>query len=127
MGSSELKSTFSVGDNVSSLFGEGKIVEIRESDDIHVVTLNNWSLANRQSPTLYLNSSSIKLKQPEIVKKTFEEDVLEQLEISNTKKSTASALFEKKEYFEARNQYFDALGCMRVRTSSTNFPYVYNL
>ena len=52
---------FKVGDEVQTIFGAGQIIEIRTKDNIHVVTLNKWILANKKSPKLYLNVSSISL------------------------------------------------------------------
>ena len=52
---------FKVGDRVSTSFGEGQIIEIRKADNIHVVTLFKWILANKKSPKLYLNSKSLSL------------------------------------------------------------------
>ena len=50
--------TLKVGDNVSCSFGAGVLKGIRE-DGAHIVTLNNWALANGKSPVLYLNRASI--------------------------------------------------------------------
>lgn len=52
---------FKVGDQVQTIFGKGQILEIRTTDNIHVVTLFKWILANKKSPKLYLNVSSLSL------------------------------------------------------------------
>lgn len=54
----DVKSYFKVGDNVRTVYGTGIIKTIRE-DGVHVVTLNNWKLANNASPTLYLQSIAL--------------------------------------------------------------------
>lgn len=49
-----------VGDEVECIYGKGSIIEIRSADNIHVVSLSNWLLANGRSPTLYLNHTQLK-------------------------------------------------------------------
>lgn len=47
---------FSEGDEVMTVYGQGYVESARTSD--LVVKLNNWKLAQGQSPTLYLNEQS---------------------------------------------------------------------
>ena len=55
---SSSESGFKVFDIVSTVYGVGFILEIREND--FVVKLMNWKLAQGQSPTLYLAKESLK-------------------------------------------------------------------
>mmetsp|Transcript_32387 Transcript_32387/g.44236 ORF Transcript_32387/g.44236 Transcript_32387/m.44236 type:complete len:122 (+) Transcript_32387:73-438(+) len=54
-----ISSQFAIGESITCAFGVGKIDAFRAQDQIYVVTLQNWKLAQGQSPTLYLNESSI--------------------------------------------------------------------
>lgn len=58
----DIKPTFKIGDEVRSIFGSGVINEIRQTDSIYVITLDNWFLATGKSPVLYLQSQSFSLK-----------------------------------------------------------------
>ena len=49
---------FSVFETVNTIYGPGYITDVR--DDCYVVLLTNWKLAQGQSPTLYLQSDSLK-------------------------------------------------------------------
>ena len=50
---------FTIGESIHCAFGIGKIDSFRANDQIYVVTLQNWKLAQGQSPTLFLNETSI--------------------------------------------------------------------
>ena len=49
-----------IGDSITCAFGTGRVIEFRPHDKIYVVKLYNWHLAQGQSPTLFLNDSSLK-------------------------------------------------------------------
>lgn len=50
-------SGFKEGDEVMTVYGQGHVHAVREID--FVVKLNDWKLAQGQSPTLYLSASSM--------------------------------------------------------------------
>jgi hypothetical protein len=52
-------SEFKVFQTVSTIYGNGFIKEIRNSD--YIVILVNWNLAQGQSPTLYLQKEAMKI------------------------------------------------------------------
>lgn len=55
----EYASAISVGSKMSTIFGAGVIQEFRVEDNFYVVTLENWALAQGQSPSLFLNRNAI--------------------------------------------------------------------
>ena len=46
--------TVAKGDNVVTVYGDGFVESVRKDKSDYVVRLNNWKLAQGQSPTLYL-------------------------------------------------------------------------
>ena len=54
------KTVFSPGDAVHTVWGDGRVQGYRAKDDMYVVVLDHWKLAQGQSPTLYLGGSSMK-------------------------------------------------------------------
>ena len=60
LGMNDVKHVFKVGDSVRTLFGVGKITEIRTEGVPFVVQLDGWQLASTKSPVLYLAEHSIK-------------------------------------------------------------------
>jgi len=50
---------FSVGDEVKSVYGEGVVTEER-GDDMFVVALSSWHLANESKVTCYLNGDALR-------------------------------------------------------------------
>ena len=131
---------FEIGDKVTTSFGTGLINDIRQ-DGVHVVTLNNWSLANGKSPTLYLNQSSIKPSQvtnqtPAITTpmeksnepkmKTIDEILLESLDKALSYKSKATELFKAKQYEKSRAMYMQALNVLRVSYKSYYNSFIHN-
>jgi hypothetical protein len=48
---------FIEGDEVMTVYGQGFVYKVRETD--YVVKLNDWKLAQGQSPTLHLNKESL--------------------------------------------------------------------
>ena len=131
----DVKKYFEIGDKVTTSFGLGLINDIR-TDGFHIVTLNNWSLANGKSPTLYLNQSAIKPSQltnqtpaittstekpnePKI--KSIDEILLESLDKALSYKTKATDLFKAKQYDKSRSMYMQALNVLRV----SDKPYYY--
>lgn len=50
---------YSEGDLVTTVFGDGFIMSVREEDAIYVVLLDAWKLAQGQSPTLFLHGEAL--------------------------------------------------------------------
>ena len=59
-------SGFKEGDEVMTVYGQGKVFKVREATNDLVVKLNDWKLAQGQSPTLYLNKEAV-VKVPGLV------------------------------------------------------------
>jgi hypothetical protein len=55
----DVSSLFSVGDLITTVYGDGYIHAIREEDAVYVVYLDQWKLAQGQSPTLYLQGQAL--------------------------------------------------------------------
>ena len=51
---------FNEGDGVHTVWGSGHVHGYREADDMYIVHLDCWQLAQGQSPTLYLGRDSMK-------------------------------------------------------------------
>jgi hypothetical protein len=65
-------SAFSVDDPVSTVWGVGKVKSYREEDNLYVVLLDKWKLAQGQSPTLYLGADSMTKRDLEYERKLAE-------------------------------------------------------
>lgn len=49
---------YSVGDLITTVYGNGYIKSIREEDATYIIFLDHWKLAQGQSPTLYLQAQA---------------------------------------------------------------------
>ena len=60
-----LNHTFNVGEVVMvPSYGRGQVIDIRDSDEMHVVSLLNWKLATGKAPLVYaLATSLVKIKE----------------------------------------------------------------
>lgn len=60
-----LNHTFNVGEIVMvPSYGRGQVIDIRDSDEMHVVSLLNWKLATGKAPLVYaLATSLVKIKE----------------------------------------------------------------
>mmetsp|Transcript_4392 Transcript_4392/g.8155 ORF Transcript_4392/g.8155 Transcript_4392/m.8155 type:complete len:1152 (-) Transcript_4392:2470-5925(-) len=56
---------FVVGDAVETVWGSGRVQDIRSEDEMFVVQLDNWKLAQGQSPTLFLGRDAMKKQSDE--------------------------------------------------------------
>lgn len=106
MNPKDVSPVYKVGEVVLSHFGKGRIVDIRESDNIYVVTTTEWTLANGKAPTLYLNESSFK-KIP-----------LSEFDIALKKallvKEQAKEFYATKKFNDAKLKYAAAIDVVRV-------------
>jgi len=93
-------------------FGAGRVTDYR-ADGIYVIVLDNWKLAQGQSPTLYLNSDSFTVDTgvppppagPSIFELAIEKAV--------SFKNEAGEFFKQKEYGKAKQAYLDSLAAMK--------------
>ena len=102
------------GDLVSSVFGTGKIIDIRENDGIYVITAMNWLLADGKSPTFFMNDDSFKKLPPT------------EFEIAWKKaaalKEEAKAQYVQKKFAEAKILYAKVIDTIRVTNSFFSLP-----
>lgn len=109
----DVKTFFHIGETVQTSYGgEGRIMWIRDTDGMYVVHLNNWVLANKKSPILYLNQSSVhKTKHAKISvqKSNFEEQFAKAVDA----KAVGTELYKASDVEKARNKYLEALEILR--------------
>ncbi len=118
----DVKPYYDVGTFIQCSFGVGTVSSIRAIDGIYVVVLNNWSLADGKSPTLYLNEAAISkhvLKDVEKVEKK-SNYAAECLLKSQVAKDMAADFFKKSEMFSARSKYLEAVEVLQVARISVN-------
>lgn len=109
MNPKDVQPLYAVGETVMSHFGRGRIVEIRENDNIYVVNTTDWFLANGKAPTLYLNDSSIKKIHPSEFDVAFKKALL--------MKEQAKEFYVSKKFNDAKLKYAAAVDQIRVSTS----------
>lgn len=116
MNPNDVKPYFSVGDKVSSAFGSGKIVNYRNDDDIYIITLDNWQLADGKSPTLYLNEQSFKkYSEPSILtQQDSKNSFVNVYQRAMTEKDLAKDLYVAQKFMEAKWRYSRAVETLRV-------------
>lgn len=98
-----------VGSEVTTVFGRGKVTEIRH-DGMAVVRITSWRLAGRSEVTCYLTINSIQVVKP---KRLFEMSVFEKIEFAQKLKDEATAKFSAKEYSAALQLYAEAVDAVR--------------
>jgi hypothetical protein len=116
MNPKDVKPYYNIDDEVQCSFGLGKVVSIRDSDGIYVVTLNNWKLANNKSPTLYLNEASLSQPKPKTSasKVTFASVYSTALSV----KDAAKDLYVAKKFYDAKIKYTEAIQVLRVSSAN---------
>ena len=94
--------------------GAGKILEVRQYH--YKVALDNWQLADKKSPTLYLMHSAvtadIEAQKAAAEQKRKRSQWNNMLTIAVSNKDKAAALFKKKDYEGAKKAYLDALSAL---------------
>lgn len=109
----DVKPFFQVGDEITTVFGAGKIINHRDEDNIYIVQLDNWKLATGKSPTLYLNQDAIAHAiKKEKINEQFSFDVL--YKKATEAKEKAKTLYQEKKFFEAKVEYAKALEVIKV-------------
>lgn len=98
-----------VGDDVLTIYGRGKVLELRD-DDQAVVLLSSWRLAGRSRVKCFLSFSTLKVVR---TKKLFEMNVYERVEHGQELKNEATEFFQRKEYEKALNVYSHAVDAVR--------------
>jgi tetratricopeptide (TPR) repeat protein len=107
-----------VGSEVSTIYGRGKVTEVRQQ--MVVVKVSSWRLAGRSTVTCYLSTESVQVIRP---KKIFEMTIFEKVEHAQHLKKQASSKFSAKEYTEALRLYAEAVDAVRYvqhKKDSTN-------
>lgn len=106
-----------VGDDVLTIYGRGKVLELRDDDDDGngnnrqaVVLLSSWRLAGRSRVKCFLSLSTLKVVR---TKKLFEMNVYERVEHGQELKNEATEFFQRKEYEKALNVYSHAVDAVR--------------
>ena len=114
----DAKPLYGVDQNVSTVYGSGTVTEIREADQIFVVRLESWKLADGKSPTLFLNQSALSLPalrdEAAIEKQKQSEKFDAVLAKALAAKNDATAAFKKSDMMTARSHYLLALETMQV-------------
>ena len=101
-----------VGCEVSTIFGRGKVTEVRQDSQIMVVKLSSWRLSGRSTVTCYLSltDESIQVLGP---KKLYEMTIFEKVDHAQQLKEQASDLFPAKKFEDALHLYARAVDAVR--------------
>jgi len=108
-----------IGDEVQSIFGHGKVMEIREDRRL-VVRISSWRLARRSMVTCYLSKDSVRVIRPIPVSRM---NIHEKIQHAQDLKASATTSFSAKLYQEALVLYAKAVDTVRYvqhNTSSSN-------
>lgn len=99
-----------IGTEVVCLYGRGKLIDIRTDDDVFVVQLSSWRLANRSRVTCYLQKECVRCVRP---KELYEMNVYERVEYALERKKIAAHEFAAKQYPAALQIYTQAVEAVR--------------
>lgn len=105
-----------VGSHVMTIFGRGKVVELRRNEDKEgvittvVVRISSWRLAGRSLVTCYLAPSSVQVLRPPTV---YEMNAYEKVEHGHELKQQANVQFSTKNYDAALELYAQAVDAVR--------------
>jgi tetratricopeptide (TPR) repeat protein len=120
MNSKDVQPLYIVGSKVYLTYGgEGIITDYRPDDNIYIVTLLHWKLAQGQSPTLYVQESNLSqnpiIRKNNIIKET--EPQIPYAESSIAKaiaiKEEAGLFYKQGDIESAKNNYLKALEAMQ--------------
>jgi hypothetical protein len=126
MNEKDVRPLFDVGTEISCAWGKGKVSEIRPEDQMYIVRLDNWQLADGKSPVLFLNQSSLSLPAPEVsnsaitamaaalAAKAAEELFNEHINNSTKARNEATQAFKKGDLEVARMKYMVVLETLQV-------------
>jgi hypothetical protein len=109
------------GSEVLTMYGRGKVVEIRDDwNSTHVVRISSWRLASRSTVTCYLSPTCVQVVRPRTIS---EMSVYEKVEQAQAEKQEATLKFASKDYQEALHLYSKAVDTVRFvqhKKDSTN-------
>lgn len=113
------------GCDVRCIYGRGRVIEIRSTDsdkcnDVVVIQLSSWRLANRSRVICYLNAQSVHVLRS---KHVYEMSVVERIERAMELKQQAAYFFSNKDYQRAWEIYgraIDVVQYVQHSTQSTN-------
>ena len=110
-----------VGDDVLTVYGRGRVTDIRPDTSTLVILLSSWRLAGRSRVTCYLHPSSVEVVRD---KKIYEMSTAEKVEHAQTLKTKAMQQFKSaKDYrtaLETFSRAVDAVRYVQHRPDSTN-------
>jgi len=100
-----------VGDDVKTLWGRGRLLEIRPSDGMFKVRLSSWRLADRSTVTCYVNADQIDVMRP---LRIYDMNVFQKVEHAMDLKQDAARKFSStKDYEGALELYSKAVDAVR--------------
>jgi hypothetical protein len=102
-----------VGDEVRTLWGRGKVIEIRDDDRrTHVVKLSSWRLAGRSSVMCYLSgkNETIEVMRPYRI---YDMNIWDKVEHSNDLKNEATMKYSNRDFTGALEIYARAVDAVR--------------
>jgi len=108
-----------VGCDVTTMFGRGRVDEIRDDGKL-IVTLSSWRLAGRSQVICSLSPKSVQVV---MNKKVYDMTMFEKVEHAERLKEKANGLFSGKKYSEALNLYAESVDAVRYvqhQKDSTN-------
>eukprot|EP01031_Cornospumella_fuschlensis_P039511 gene39511-48106_t len=109
MNPKDVKASLLVSDPVETTFGTGTIIDFDGNRNIYTVVLNNWTLANGKSPTLYLNDDSLK----KIINSSAQKSELILTKVSKLKEEAKEAYVLRK-FEEAKVKYTIAMQTLQT-------------
>ncbi|KAG7347139.1 hypothetical protein IV203_006208 [Nitzschia inconspicua] len=100
-----------VGSDVLTQWGRGKVIEIRnDKQQTHVVQLSSWRLAGRSKVKCFVAAQNIQVVRPFRI---YDMSVFEKVEHANELKQQATSKFIAKEYDAALQLYAKAVDAVR--------------
>ena len=100
-----------VGDDVETLFGRGRVISLRSDEQQQLqVLLSSWRLAGRSRVTCFLRTTDCRVVRSHRV---YEMSVYERVEYALQKKQEASVQFQQKDYATALQKYAQAIDAIR--------------
>ena len=99
-----------VDDEVLTIYGRGRVTEVRSDMNQVVVRLSSWRLAGRSVVYCYLSKEAVQVVRP---KKIYEMSVYEKVEKAQELKQEAARQFAAKDYKGALQTYARAIDTVR--------------
>jgi hypothetical protein len=102
--------TFKQGDYVHTTYGTGRVMSVRDSDQMVIVQPDNWLMDRKKIPTFYLKADTIKkieevVPSPPEPTKTFEE----KFALVKANKDEGTKLFKAGQFEAAKEKYAETI------------------